>query len=110
MGLEDPHLFTGHSLRRTSATVLADRGASGTTIRNKLNQKSEQAVNEYISSSKSVQKTNAAMLAGYQNIQPVPKSSETRETENPQVSMNLNPADFAKFKFENCQVNFNMSK
>ena len=98
MGLEDPHLFTGHSLRRTSATILADRGASGTTIRNKLNQKSEQAVNEYISSSKSVQKTNAHMLAGYQ------KTQEPRQ----EVSMNL-PTDLAKFSFENCQVNFNMS-
>ena len=107
MGLEDPHLFTGHSLRRTSATILADRGASGTTIRNKLNQKSEQAVNEYISSSKSVQKTNAHMLAGYQDIPPLPKSSETQDPRQ-EVSMNL-PADFAKFSFENCQVNFNMS-
>lgn len=98
--MEDPHLFTGHSLRRTSATVLADRGASGTTIRNKLNQKSEQAVNEYISSSKSVQKTNAAMLAGYQETQ----------NRRQEVSMNVMPADFAKFSFENCQVNFNMSK
>ena len=97
MGLEDPHLFTGHSLRRTSATVLADRGASSTTLRHKLNQKSETAVNEYISSSKSVQKTNAAMLAGYQDPRP-------------EVSMNLKPNDFAKFSFENCQVNFNMSK
>ena len=96
--MEDPHLFTGHSLRRTSATVLADRGASGTTIRNKLNQRSEQAVNEYISSSKSVQKTNADMLAGYQ------------ETQNRRQEVSMNYADYAKFSFENCQVNFNMSK
>jgi integrase len=28
IGLENPELFTGHSLRRTSATVMADAGLS----------------------------------------------------------------------------------
>ena len=60
-------------MRRTAATKLANAGASGQQLRHKLNQKSESAVNEYLSSSKAVQHTNAMMLAGFE---------ENKEDEN----------------------------
>lgn len=33
LGLDDAHLYTGHSFRRSSATLLADAGANITTIK-----------------------------------------------------------------------------
>ena len=66
LGLENPGEYTGHTLRRTAATIMADKGASGQTLRHKLNQRSEKAVNEYLSSSKAVQKSNALMLSGFE--------------------------------------------
>ena len=66
MGLENPEDYTGHALRRTAATIMADKGASGQTLRHKLNQRSEKAVNEYLSSSKAVQRNNAMLLSGFE--------------------------------------------
>ena len=40
-GYPNPERFTGHSLRRTSITIMADRGASGAQLRNKANHASE---------------------------------------------------------------------
>ena len=49
---------------------MADEGAAGQQMRNKLNQKSENSVKEYITSSKKTQSTNTAYLAGFDKIEP----------------------------------------
>ena len=41
-GFDHPEQFTGHSFRRTATTIMADSGATGQQLRNKLNHKSEQ--------------------------------------------------------------------
>ena len=75
LGYDETNLleFKGHSMRRTSATILADSGLSGQALRNKLNHNSESTVNEYISSSKRVQATNAGLLANLTDSTPDPK-------------------------------------
>ena len=60
-------------MRRTAATNLADSGASGQALRNKLNHRSEATVAEYITSSKRVQATNAGMLGNLTVSGPVAK-------------------------------------
>ena len=82
LGLEDPDSYTGHAMRRTAATILANKGASGQQLRHKLNHRSEKTVNQYLSSSKAVQKTNAMMLAGFQ---------KKKETDGPQISASEAP-------------------
>jgi hypothetical protein len=71
--LDNPETYTGHCMRRTAATRLANSGASGQQLRHKLNHRSEKACNEYLHSSKAVQHTNAMMLSGYE---------ENKEDEN----------------------------
>jgi integrase len=75
--------FKGHSLRRTAATILADQGASGQTLRNKLNHSSEKTVSEYISSSKKVQATNASLLGNVtiENQEPKPEAKKQKMEE-----------------------------
>ena len=60
--LENPELYTGHSLRRTCATHLADAGAPVPMMKHKFNWNSEKMTNEYISSSKKNQSTVAGLL------------------------------------------------
>ena len=60
--LEDPELYTGHSVRRTTATHLADAGAPVPMMKHKFNWGSEKMTNEYVSSSKKNQSTVAEML------------------------------------------------
>ena len=62
----------GHSMRSTAATHLADAGLGGPALKNKLNHSSDKTVQEYVRSSKTVQKTNANILANCGN-EPVPK-------------------------------------
>ena len=73
--------FKGHSLRRTAAIILADQGASGQTLRNKLNHSSEKTVSEYISSSKKVQSTNASLLG---NVT-IEREDPTPEAKKPKI-------------------------
>ena len=79
--------FKGHSFRRTAATLLADNGASRQTLRNKLNHNSENTVNEYITSSKKVQATNAGMLANLADSGPEPKKQKLEEKARKEFSI-----------------------
>lgn len=49
--LDNPELYTGHCFRRTSATVLADSGASLTTLKRHGGWKSNQVAEGYIEDS-----------------------------------------------------------
>jgi integrase len=64
LGLENPHLYTGHSLRVTSATVLADQGANSLALKRHGRWKSEAVAEEYLRSSKQVRNDTAALLSG----------------------------------------------
>ena len=90
LGLEKPEEYTGHCLRRTGATILADKGASGQALRHKLNQRSEKAVNEYISSSKAVQRRNAMMLSGFEET---PVNSLPKEASENSIASLIEPSN-----------------
>ena len=66
------------SFRRTAATILADSGASGQTLRNKLNHNTEATIREYITSSKRVQASNAGML-NLKDSEPAEKKPKLEE-------------------------------
>lgn len=51
LGLPEPELYTGHALRRTSATLLADAGASLTVLKRHGGWKSSQVAEGYIEDS-----------------------------------------------------------
>lgn len=51
LGLEEPKLYTGHSFRRTSATLLANTGASITSLKRHGGWKSAQVAEGYVESS-----------------------------------------------------------
>ena len=62
--LDNPELYTGHALRVTSATVLADQGANTLALKRHGRWKSEAVAEEYVRESKSVRTETAALLAG----------------------------------------------
>jgi len=64
LGLSDPHKYTGHCLRRTSATLLADAGASLTTLKRHGGWKSTSVAEGYIEDSMSSKNEVSRMLAG----------------------------------------------
>ena len=51
LGLQDPNNYTGHAIRRTSTTWLAENGASTTLIQNFGGWKSSSVAQEYIDKS-----------------------------------------------------------
>ena len=116
MGLEDVDRFSnfsGHSFRRTAATIMADGGASGQTLRNKLNHVSEKSVNEYISSSKAVQKSNANLLSGHKKeksaAKPEELTDETKVVKEKEIEATKDVSSLflnSHVKFENCTVSF----
>jgi integrase len=64
LGLENPHLYTGHALRVSSATVLADQGANSLTLKRHGRWKSEAVAEEYLRASKQVRGETASLLSG----------------------------------------------
>jgi len=53
LNLPQPETFTGHAFRRSSATHLADAGASSVDLKRQFNWKDEQTANRYIVNSRS---------------------------------------------------------
>ena len=51
LGLENPQSFTGHSFRRSSATNMAEAGASSTDMKTHVNWKNEGTALKYINNS-----------------------------------------------------------
>jgi hypothetical protein len=64
LGLSDPETYTGHCWRATSATVLADNGASQITLKRAGNWKSDTVAEGYIRNSKIQKTTTASILSG----------------------------------------------
>ena len=117
---------------------MADKGTSCQTLRHKLNQRSEKAVNEYLSSSKAVQTNNAILLSGSEErnetSEEISKATvqclndknetfeETKQDSNekssgsePDLMTKANDAislftHFGGVTFSNCQIKFEVSK
>lgn len=103
----DPAKLTGYSFRRTSATALANSGASVHQLRQHLGHKSLGVATEYIDSSKSMQIQNSERLAGLTETSTRTLSAliSTTSTENAKRSNSSSmPASlyFGSGAFANC--------
>jgi integrase len=89
LGLENPELYTGHSFRVSSATVLADGGASSITLKRHGRWTSDTVAESYLRDSKMVRKETALMLAG-DSIKLDEKNTRSKAT------------NFTSIVFKNC--------
>ena len=98
--LENPNSYTGHSLRVTSATVMADEGANTLTLKRHGRWSSESVAEEYVRESKHNRGEAALMLAGASSV----STTVTRQA-NPSI-VNVSTV------FTNCvfQGTVNLSK
>jgi len=64
LGLDNAYSYTGHALRVTSATVLADQGANSLALKRHGRWKSDAVAEEYLRGSKQVRNETAALLSG----------------------------------------------
>lgn len=64
LGFENPSTYTGHSLRVTSATILADEGASCITLKRHGRWSSDSVAEGYLRDSKQARNETASLLSG----------------------------------------------
>jgi integrase len=64
IGLQNPEAYTGHALRVSSATALADEGATSLTLKRHGRWKSDSVAEGYLRESKAVRIETASLLAG----------------------------------------------
>lgn len=68
LNLEDPDSYTGHSFRRTSATLLAEAGADETTLKRHGGWKSNQVAEAYVEQSISNEKKISGQIGQSINL------------------------------------------
>ena len=93
--LENPKSYTGHSMRRSSANLIAEAGASSEVMKKHFNWKNEATCSKYVDSTKSAKLQISKMFVSDETL--TTHLSEKGEKQN-------------ILKFENCQnvvVNFN---
>lgn len=110
LGLSDPDKYTGHCLRRTSATLLAEAGASMTVLKRHGGWKSTSVAEGYLEDSISSKNEVSRMLAGIPSGSGFPlKKLDTRQTTT-QESMVAAGNVTITGSFENCHFHVNSSE
>ncbi|KAJ8915264.1 hypothetical protein NQ315_014771, partial [Exocentrus adspersus] len=105
LGLPDPESFTGHGMRRSWATLLANAGGDITTVKRHGGWKSTTVAENYIEESLSSKMAIAEKIHVLPNVGEVVGPSSTSETPH---RVNLNPGQNNKVVFElNVNVNIN---
>jgi integrase len=84
--LENPNMYTGHALRVTSATVLADEGANSLALKRHGRWKSEAVAEEYLRESKHVRCEAASMLSGSSMTLIKSESVQQRDTSTTNIT------------------------
>ncbi|KAJ8921722.1 hypothetical protein NQ315_010632 [Exocentrus adspersus] len=103
LGLPDPESFTGHGMRRSSATLLANAGGDITTVKRHGGWKSTTVAENYFEESLSSKMAIAEKIQVLPNVGEVVGPSITSETPH---RVNLNPGQNNKVVFElNVNVN-----
>jgi hypothetical protein len=95
LGLPNPLSYTGHCLRATSATLLADAGISMMNLKRHGGWKSDTVVEGYLRESKKLKADTATMLATGSDIPLAMNPTPTQLAE----------AAFQGAKFSNCTIN-----
>lgn len=102
---DDPFSFTSHSLRRTSATLMADSGATSTQLQTHFGWKNQATANTYVEESKSskIQAANmisSTIASSSIALPPKKQTSVVKRDRTPDVKI---------IKIENCSnVNIQM--
>ncbi|KAJ8918283.1 hypothetical protein NQ315_014153 [Exocentrus adspersus] len=105
LGLPDPESFTGHGMRRSSATLLANAGGDITTVKRHDGRKSTTVAENYIEESLSSKMAIAEKIQVLPNVGEVVGPFSTSETPH---RVNLNPGQNNKVAFKlNVNVNIN---
>ncbi|KAJ8912509.1 hypothetical protein NQ315_015593 [Exocentrus adspersus] len=105
LGLPDPESFTGHGMRRSSATLLANAGGDITTVKRHGGWKSTTVAENYIEESLSSKMAIAEKIQVLPNVGEVVGPSSTSETPH---RVNMNSGQNNKVVFElNVNVNIN---
>lgn len=97
LGRQDADKFTGHTFRRTSATILADEGATVLDLKRHGSWKSDSVAEGYVASSLDAKKNIAAKISGQKC------DDEEAHVIIPPV-INTNNAPSTIMYFNNCQV------
>ena len=95
LGVPDVDSFTGHSLRVSAATVLADSGASECNLKRFGRWKSTSAMDRYFRESKRLKIDMGAMLSSEKSNLPSSKGSHIAPESN----------SYGGWMFDNCVVN-----
>jgi hypothetical protein len=93
LGLSNACKYSGHSLRVSSATVLADSGANTLTLKRHGRWSSESVAEDYVRQSKAARCDTAALLAGASSVSIIGQNNRTK----PQASSTI--------VFTNCVFN-----
>jgi integrase len=96
LNLENPKKYTGHSMRVSSATVLADNGANTLTLKRHGRWASESVAEEYVRQSKAARNDVASLLSGETSILPCIQNLNSKQATQTNVT------------FENCVFNGNV--
>jgi integrase len=86
LGLENSEQYTGHCLRRTGATILADRGVSKITLKRAGRWTSDSVCDGYIAESSTSKLTIANALVNQANNNNVSKSDNDKGVKNIYIS------------------------
>lgn len=103
--LPNPEKYTGHSFRRTSATLLADAGADITTLKRHGGWQSNTVAEGYIADSVQNKVKIGKQILQNINVIDIAVSSESSTVNQSNIKLNCNPAKKAKIvseKNEDC--------
>jgi hypothetical protein len=103
IGLTNPKEYTGHALRVTSATILADAGVSMTNLKRHGGWKSDTVVEGYLRESKKLKSDNAALISGSIHKQTLAFSATQGGTSTTAQSPTITTeVEFTNSTFHNC--------
>ncbi len=81
LGLEEPHRYTGHCLRRSAASAAADAGATTMDMQRHMNWKSQATALRYVDNSMQRLQRMSKMICGHE--QHVQSKSDDSKKQNP---------------------------
>jgi hypothetical protein len=103
LNLPSPATYTGHSLRVTSATILADAGISMINLKRQGGWKSDAVAEGYLRGSKKLKQDTAALITSNQTISITPTASTVSQSvAQSTVTQSAQPSINFKGTFHNC--------
>lgn len=108
LNLPDPHLYTGHCFRRSSATILVDAGGDITSLKRHGGWKSTTVAESYIDDS-----IQNKMTVSNKILNSIEHNQQTNEINinAPAGSTNIHASTLPQLNFSNCTIyNININK